>query len=436
MRDRSTDYTTGWISERCYYEVAPNLARGVAGLGGLGEIVSSLPSAAQRHVMRALDDPEVHDLIRELLRQPDPARALAEQAEKDVAEYLNPTGQPIVFKEIAKVAGKKIEAAQEAIIEALPDKDTEEAADAREIVRYAEDPKEALQVYYTQIALEAAAPEEGGFLIEQQDDEELAGYDDEDEILEKVGLGMSKKGKRIMKGIAIGAAVIGGAALAFVAGPAVIGAIGSVAGSVVSGVKGIFGGKPSAKKQEEAERVADAEYQRAYQAAIARGVDDQTALEEAERYRQLALQQAQQQQEQEQSSSGSTPGASAAPVDLSWVAEKAVELYKIKKGISTANVPPIVFEKQREEAIEVLVSQGVPRDQAERYIDEALARVAAQDASAGGAIRPSMEPVSRAGIVGAEGIPTWLLLGGAAIAILAGGGGGGRSRGGRRRSRR
>lgn len=435
MRDRSTDLTTGWISNRYYYDVAPNLARGVAGLGGLGEIVSSLPSAAQRHVMRALDDPEVRDLIRELLRGPNPAYALAEQAEKDVAEYLNPTGQPIVFKEIAETAGEKIKDAQDAIIKTLKDPDSEEATDAREIVRYAEDPQEALQTYYTHIALEAAVPSEGEILID-----ELEGYDDEDEVLEGIGLGLSSKGKKILKGVAIGAAGIGTVALGVVAGPAAIGAIGSVGSAILGGVKGIFtGAKPKEQRKQEAQDVAEAEYQRAYQAATQRGASDEEALLAAEQQRQLAMQQYQQQQEQY--SAGSTPGASASPVDLDWVTKTALELYRIKKGTTTTGILSSQYEEKRREAIEVLVSHGVPRDQAEAYIDDAMSKVAAQDYAMGGAITPATKEeagqltISRAGIMGGEGVPAWLLIGGAAIAILSSGGGGD-GRGATRRRRR
>ena len=251
MRDTSTDFETGWLRNGLYEReyCDPASAEGLGGFYGLGELgqaARQLPPLGQQYLKQALADPTTRDDAKKLLREG--GDALSDQAQKDTVEFMHPTGKhKIVFKGFARQMGQRGLAAEEAMINAMPYKDTEEGHDALELARAADYPEKALASYFTAIALDAMAPEEDLF---GEDSAGLFGDDDEDEALDRLepyGMGMSKKGKKILKttaivaAVAVGAVLTGGALLAVApailpalgsALPAVLGAVGSVAGAV------------------------------------------------------------------------------------------------------------------------------------------------------------------------------------------------------------
>jgi hypothetical protein len=329
MRDTATDYTTGWLRNGLYEREFDPLADGTfggsegfggfEGLGELGQVARKLPALGQQYLKQALADPTTRDDAKKLLRAG--GDALAEQAEKDAVEAAHPTGQKIIFKGFARDMGQKIVAAEEAMIDALPYKDTEEGHDALELARVADDPQQALSTYLTAIGLEAMTPEEDIF---GEQSEGLFGDDDEDEALSRLepyGLGMSAKGKKILKGVAIGVAVAAGVVLTGgvllpalgAALPAVLGTVGTVAGAVfkpkgggavaqpqpggdVTVVQQGPGGAPAAPQapaaieeapggylppqvqQQIAQMPPQQAYQQAYQSAMQAGAGDEQAL--------------------------------------------------------------------------------------------------------------------------------------------------------------
>lgn len=255
MRDTSVDYSTGWLRpgffEREYDPLEDSNA-----LGALGEEVAKLPALGQKYMSEALADPSTRGEAAKLLRAG--GDALSEQAQKDTAEFMHPTGRHrIVFKSFARQVGQKGLAAEQAIVDAMPYKDTQDGREALELARVAKDPEQALTTYFTTVALDAFAPDadifgEGTEGLDTYG-ENILGYDDEDEAFERLapyGMGMSKKWKKITKGIAIGVAVAAGVVVTGglilpalgAALPAVVGAVGTVAGAVFKGKGGGGGG--------------------------------------------------------------------------------------------------------------------------------------------------------------------------------------------------
>lgn len=327
MRDTATDYTTGWLRNGLYEREYDPLADGsFGGLGELGQVARKLPALGQQYLKEALSDPTTRDDAKKLLRAG--GDALAEQAQKDAVEFANPTGKhKIVFKSFARQMGRKIVAAEEAILDAMPYKNTEDGRDALELARMADDPQQALATYFSAIALDSMSPDSD---VWGEESEGLFGDDDEDEAmsrLEPYGMGMSKKGKKILKGVAIGVAVAAGAVLTGgvllpamgAALPAVLGTVGSVAGAVFKPKGGggaapaegggitvvqqqspemAPGGAPAAPVQLEAvqgippqvqqqltQMPPEQAYQQAYQTAIQSGAGDQEAGQIAETIR-------------------------------------------------------------------------------------------------------------------------------------------------------
>lgn len=436
MRDTSRDLTTGWIRDGMYLSRPEGF---LAGLGELGETVSSLPNVGQMYVKDALADPQARARVVQLLKCPNPQAALAKQAEDDVMEAVHPTGKPVIFKAFAAKVAPRVRAAEDAMMEALPNKDTPEAEDAVEISRVAENPQEAMNAYYTQIALDAMAPEEDIF---GEEEAELMGWGDEDEAtaeLEPYGLGITKKAKKILKGVAIGVAVVAGTVLtagvilpALGTAAAAVGGVVSSAASAVFGRRGQAGGggaveqaaaPPPGITQEEFNAQTRAIYEAQktnptqaaqmrqalvnkvtatgqYDAADANELIDQTLAAYAQ-------------------SEGATAGAPAAPTDLETVANAGVDIYRAYRGGATQDQ----INQLRQMEIERLSQQGVPPQQASTMVQYAMDSAARQDAAGGYSMPPvsyeeAESSISRAGMGIGISPGTIALLGVGFLAVM------------------
>lgn len=148
---RTTDdvYTTGYVTLR-----------------GLGETMrrrgDKLSELGRRYVVESVqEDPSIADLVDDLLNASDPPAAFSKQIQEDLAEALKPPRartKPIVMKPVVRELLPKVEAAQQAILDAMPYKDTPEAETSRKALKFAKDPKGALESYFTLLALEQVAP--------------------------------------------------------------------------------------------------------------------------------------------------------------------------------------------------------------------------------------------------------------------------------------
>jgi hypothetical protein len=237
MRDTGPDYRTGWIRDGDWFRTYGDLS---TGLGELGTVLRGIPLAGQRHILAAARDPEAKPILRRILRSPNVKEELVRQAERDMTEAMKPKPEsPIVFKALTSKMVAGFRRAEAAIVDAMPWKETEDGKEALELAQVADDPKEALSLYYTEVALDAFSPtppilspfeeEEGLFAV--------AGLDDEEE-LEGIGLGLSAKGKKILKGVGIAAAAVVGIAAA----PAILGAVGGAVKAIGGLATSVFGG--------------------------------------------------------------------------------------------------------------------------------------------------------------------------------------------------
>jgi len=203
-------------------------------------VVRTLPPEGQRHVREALRDRVARRHVIKLLQSYDPASALARQAESDVAEYVQSTGRPVVFKSIAATVGPRVRSALDALVEAMPYHATEDGRDSLEIAASADDPVFALTEHFKMIVTDAMAP---GSVPELN---ELGAFDSEAEAMEMYGLGMSAKWKKILKvgAVVVGAVVAVSAVMATggAAMPALGGAMKFLGGGVSGGIGSIFGG--------------------------------------------------------------------------------------------------------------------------------------------------------------------------------------------------
>lgn len=238
MRDGSTSYETGWLSDGDYLDPRLDLSRALAGLGdeGAAEAVANMNPAGRKYVLNAARDPQARPAVIALLRSSNPHAAFADQAAKDIAEALNPSGKPIVLKSLVAKVAPRLQAAQNRVA-AAADPHSVEGRVVRHIIQTSEDPKADVREYLTQVAFEAVAPG----ISDQEGEEFLSGLGN---------LGMSKKWRKIAKTAAIVAAVgVGAAVTGGVILPAIAPAIGSVASAVVGGVGSLFASKATAAQK-------------------------------------------------------------------------------------------------------------------------------------------------------------------------------------------
>lgn len=253
-RDGSVDYETGWIRNGTWYGRATDLSRGVAGIGEmdrLDAVIERFPATGRRKIREALADPEARPRVVRLLRSSNPSEAVTRQAEADVAEAAHPKGRPIVFKSVARVLGPKVRAVEEAVLAASPAKATEEGETARLILGTSDTARRDLEKFYTAIALDAAGIETEGLPTEVFASDDLfagIGFLGKPKWLKRIQKGLKKVAK-VVKPVAIAAAVVAGAVIA---GPAIISAVSTVGGAVIGGVKKIFGGGAPAAPEEKA----------------------------------------------------------------------------------------------------------------------------------------------------------------------------------------
>jgi hypothetical protein len=156
MRDLSTNYILrgSWRDD------------GSQGLAGLGERIAGLEWMAQEHVMEALSDPDprVRETVAGMLRQTNPAEAMAEQATADIVEAAYPTGKPVVFKRFAGNMAGRVRNAEAMVAQQITTPD----ATLTNIIENADDPEGATAKYMDFKILQAMDP--GSFTDEQIDD--------------------------------------------------------------------------------------------------------------------------------------------------------------------------------------------------------------------------------------------------------------------------
>jgi hypothetical protein len=156
MRDLSTNYILrgSWRDDNSQ------------GLAGLGERIAGLEWMAQEHVMEALADPDprVRVMVAGLLRQTNPAEAMADQATADIVEAAYPTGKPVVFKRFASGMAGRVRDAEAMVAQQITSPDST----LTNIIENADDPEGATAKYMDFKILQAMDP--GSFTDEQIDD--------------------------------------------------------------------------------------------------------------------------------------------------------------------------------------------------------------------------------------------------------------------------
>ncbi len=457
MRDTSTDYETGWIRHGMIYNTYADPAQNEYGSPGLGELgldnFKQIPAKGQEHVKAALEDPGTRPAMEALLARPDAVTAIVEQFESDVMEAYKPTGKKdVVFKELAAHFGGKLKAAEDAIMEALPTKDTPEGRDAFDIVQLADDKQGALTQYYTLIGLEAMSPERF-----EEDFEGISGYDDEDDIMDddEFGLGLSKKAKKWGKNIAIGVAVVGAVVLtAGVILPAIGAALPAIVGAVGTVGQSIFGGGPVARAPEPGEvpperpTISQAEFNAKTRTIYELSKTDPAGAQAAKRdfvlemlatgqyTAEAAANLVDQMMFQYRAAEPKAPPAERPPVDFDALADAALVVWRNR------DTDPSAAAAAQQRMIDYLMNQGYDQSDAIDAVADALAQVAAQRGAppspaptttvtvTAPGVTPERPPVVRAAM-GAE-----LLIPLAIGAFLLIGGGGGRGPARRRPSRR
>lgn len=218
----------------------------------ISETIVRLPQEGQFHVLTALRDPQARPRVVEILKSFDPAGELARQAERDIAEYVMPKGNPVVFKTIARAVGPRLVRAIDAMVSSLPSQNTE-GGDAAMLLAYASDePAEDFAEYYQSIALDAFDPGaesalagDEEFYWEYYGDPNLGGlFKKIGKSLKKVGKSLKKVAKKIpWRPIAVGAAVVVGTAASMLVpaiAPLAIQGVQMAAGKLLSGTsKGV-----------------------------------------------------------------------------------------------------------------------------------------------------------------------------------------------------
>lgn len=419
IRDTSIDYQTGWINKGLILDIYGNPAHDTWGLSGYGlgaldGVFRNIPKVGKREIKLALADPETRHKVVDLMRKGDPGDALVKQFELDIGEYVNPTGKVIVFKNAVNKLGPRVKAAQEAMIDAVPTpgNTSPEAEDALDIAEIADNPQEALTHYYTSIGMEALVPE-----WFEEEFQGIAGYDDEDEVMEDVedgNLGITKKAKKIMKGVAIGIAVA--AAVVITAGvilPAVGAALPAIVGVVGTVGSAIFKPGPGGGGSAEADVPWDP--------SIPPGEPGGPPVT--------------------QGSGGSAPASGSGGIDYGALASTVAQIYVLKRS------DPGRAAQAEAQTIEYLVSNGMGQAEAASMIADMYGKLAAQrgesapsqqvHVTSSGAPGPSYmnpgyteESGEAAPIQAGMGTGTMVALAAAAVLILPKimGGGGGRRR--------
>lgn len=276
MRDTSGSADTDWIRNGLYEREAEDLS-----VAGLGEAIRRLPEIGQEHIREALADSRARPIVLECLRSWNPEACLSKQLEDDLAESVKPTGKVIVFRSLVSGVAPKIQDMEDTLLNALPTRHTEEADIVRKLIMTSDEPEVDIQNFYEYLALQAMAPDEVPDWrqavedVAAADESQLGSDQDLDGIYEGVleGLGflgaklkksfgkkllrgpsgfMGKKGRKTFRkirkiaGITVGVAAV--AAGLYFAGPAIIGAVGSVGGGLLKGVAGAFSGGAKKKK--------------------------------------------------------------------------------------------------------------------------------------------------------------------------------------------
>lgn len=454
MRDGSVDQDTGWISDGMWERKAPRLETGYAGLGGDPEtakdrakVIDRAGRVGRRQILLALKDPEAKPLVLKILDSANPEDALARQAEQDVAEFANPTGKVIVFKDLARKLGNGIRNAQNRMIDAVQNPHSQDGKIFRGILAASPTPKEDIESHFFEIGVQELLPDEFG---------DIAGLG---------ALGITKKMRRLIKYAAIGTAAAVGVALIPGALPAIGSAITAVGGVVGGAVKSIFTPKAaappageavstgvdqgyvngelqaicslmqsaafdiSAGSQADAKKAALAQYlSRGQNIPAAQAL---TAIESATAQCKMSG----------GSASQYTAPAAAAPAappgpDLSQLANAALAIYKLKMTGDTA-----AAAQQQQQVASQLVAQGMSPSAAQALVDQAVQQVAASAPAPEPVVtalpHPTPRPVQASMGIETGDLVKYGLM--AAIALAAfsqmGKGGGGRRRS-RSRSRR
>jgi len=407
MRDTSTDFETGWLFDNNYYTRTPHLERALAGLG----------EVAVEYIKEALHDPDlkVREAVEKIMSDP---AAMAAQAERDIAEAAHPTGALIVFKGIARKMASKVSAIENAVVAAMPDKNTEAGEIARAIISKSDSPAKDLREFYTAVAADAAG---------------VPLFDDSGEVESWTsldGLGKASKAWRRWKTIAKVGKIVAIGAAAVIAAPYAVAAAKAVGGAVIGGVKALFGGGTS-KTVAKIDQPAPGPFQ------TDQSVDPGQALEQR-----MAAERA--------GTPTAPPGGdtdAGASLEARMAAEKAgsagpaipwdalaavgVGIIKAKRAAAKAKAQgdpnAAAYEQQaaaqHQQAVQQLVSQGIPQQQAEQVVSQAEQQADAQLPK-----EPTAPGTSASASAG--GAPVGLLIaGGVALFAFAGGGkGGGRRR--------